>query len=82
MLLGGIIRFWSRGWIEELYIRPSFFFSYYGFEWIKPLGDYTFLLFAICAIACVMVALGLFYRFATVLLFTSFTYIELMDKST
>src|SRR5215211_6135525 len=51
MLLGGIIRFWAKGWIEELYIKPSFFFSYYGFEWVKPLGVYTYLLFGVCAIA-------------------------------
>ena len=27
-----IIRFWSKGWIEELYLLPDFHFSYYGFE--------------------------------------------------
>jgi hypothetical protein len=44
MLLAGTIRFWAKGWIEELYIRPGFFFSYYGFEWVKPAGIYIFLL--------------------------------------
>ena len=82
MLLASIIRFWQKGWIEELYIRPSFFFSYYGFEWVKPLGSYTYLLFGVCALACLFVAIGLFYRVASVLLFLSFTYIELMDKTT
>lgn len=82
MLLLSIVRFWSKGWIEELYIRPAFFFSYYGFEWVKPVGEYTYLLFALCAVAAVMVAIGLFYRAASVLLFLSFTYIELMDKTT
>lgn len=82
MLLGSIVRFWAKGWIEELYIRPSFFFSYYGFEWVKPLGNYTYFLFALCALAAVLVAVGLFYRLASVLLFSSFTYIELMDKTT
>lgn len=82
MLLGGTIRFWAKGWIEALYLRPTFFFSYYGFEWVKPLGGYTYLLFALCALSALMVALGLFYRLAAVLLFLSFTYIELMDKTT
>lgn len=82
MMLGSMIRFWSKGWIEELYIRPTFFFSYYGFEWVKPIGNYTYILFAICAVAALMVAIGLFYRIAAVLLFLSFTYIELMDKTT
>jgi hypothetical protein len=82
MLFFSIIRFWAKGWIEELYIRPSFFFSYYGFEWIKPLGNYTYILFAVCAVAALLAALGFFYRIASVLMFLSFTYIEMMDKTT
>jgi hypothetical protein len=82
MMLGSIIRFWAKGWIEELYMKPSFFFSYYGFEWVKPLGPYTYILFALGAAAALMVALGAFYRLAAVLMFLSFTYIELMDKTT
>lgn len=81
MLLFSTVRFWAKGWIEELYIQPKFFFSYYGFEWVKPLGDYTHVLFIICGISALFFALGLFYRIASVLLFLSFTYIELMDKT-
>lgn len=29
-------RFWAHGWIERHYIRPDFFFKYYGFEWVEP----------------------------------------------
>ncbi|KAA9346677.1 HTTM domain-containing protein [Larkinella humicola] len=82
MLLGSVVRFWAKGWIEELYIKPAFFFPYYGFEFIEPLGEYTYLLFAVCGLSALLVALGWFYRVASVLLFLSFTYIELMDKST
>ncbi|MBD2699000.1 HTTM domain-containing protein [Spirosoma sp. BT702] len=82
MLLGSTIRFWSKGWIEELYIRPHYFFPFYGFEFVKPLGQYTYVLFAICGISALLVAIGLFYRLAAVILFLSFTYIELIDKST
>ena len=78
----GIIRFWMKGWIDELYVKPSYFFSYYGFEFVTPLRDVTYILFAICAIAAVLVALGLYYRLSSIVLFLSFTYIELMDKST
>lgn len=82
MMLASIIRFWANGWIEKLYIEPKFFFSYYGFEWVKPLGNYTYLLFAICGIASIFVMIGLKYRWAILLFFLSFTYIELMDKTT
>ncbi len=77
-----IIRFWSKGWIKELYIDPSFHFSYYGFEWVKPLGDFTYLLFFICFISSVFICLGLKYRISIIIFFLSFTYIELMDKTT
>ena len=82
MMLASIIRFWLNGWIEKLYIEPKFFFSYYGFEWVKPIGEYTYLIFIICGIAALGVALGLKYRFSAILFFLSFTYIELMDKTT
>ncbi|WP_424962895.1 HTTM domain-containing protein [Ekhidna sp.] len=82
MMFISIIRFWANGWIEKLYIEPTFFFSYYGFEWIKPIGNYTYLLFIICGISALAVALGYRYKVAIVTFFLSFTYIELMDKTT
>ena len=82
MMLGSIIRFWSYGWIEKLYIDPQFFFSYYGFEWVKPLGSFTYFLFIICGLSALFVALGYKYKMAIITFFLSFTYIELMDKST
>ena len=82
MMLASIIRFWANGWIYKLYIEPQFFFSYFGFSWVKPLGSYTYLLFAICGLSALFVALGLKYRIAIITFFLSFTYIELMDKST
>jgi hypothetical protein len=82
MLLGSIIRFWTKGWIADLYIKPAYFFPFYGFEFVRPLGNYTYVLFGVCATCALLVALGLFYRVASIGLFLSFTYIELMDKST
>lgn len=82
LLFAGIVRFWAKGWIYDLYIEPKHFFPFYGFEFVKPLGDDTYLLFALCGISAFLVALGLFYRLAITTLFLSFTYIELIDKST
>lgn len=82
MMFLSIVRFWSYGWIDKLYIQPNFFFSYYGFEWIKPLGGYTYMLFAICGFSSIAIALGYKYRAAAITFFLSFTYIELMDKTT
>ncbi len=82
MMCFSIIRFWYHGWIESLYIEPKFHFSYYGFEWVQPIGSYTYLLFVICGLSALFVALGLKYRIAIITFFLSFTYIELMDKTT
>lgn len=81
MLFGGIIRFWAHRWIEEMYIAPRFYFHYWGFEWIRPLGNYTYLLFVVCGISALLFALGLFYRLSAIVLFLSFTWIELLDKT-
>ncbi|MUU79790.1 HTTM domain-containing protein [Winogradskyella endarachnes] len=82
MMLASIIRFWSLGWIDKLYLQPKFQFSYYGFQWVKPIGSYTYLLFALCGLAALFILIGFKYRIAIITFFLSFTYIELMDKTT
>ncbi|MBO6632790.1 MAG: HTTM domain-containing protein, partial [Psychroserpens sp.] len=82
MMCLSMIRFWYNGWIEKLYIEPKFHFKYYGFEWVKSLGEYNYLLFIICGLSALFVALGFKYRLAIITFFLSFTYIELIDKTT
>ena len=77
-----LVRFVANGWVQKLYLDPQYHFSYHGFEWVKPLGPYTYLLFLIAFIAALLIAIGWFYRSAVILFFLSFTYIELMDKTT
>ena len=86
-LFGGImfisiVRFALKGWIEDLYIEPVFYFPFYGFEWVQPLGPTgMYLLFAILGISSLGIMLGGFYRISTVVFFLTFTYVELIDKS-
>lgn len=82
MMFISIIRFWSYGWIEKFYIEPKFFFSFYGFEWIFPLGTFTYFIFIICGLSALTVAIGFKYRISIIAFFLSFTFIELMDKTT
>ncbi len=82
MMLLSIIRFWYKGWIFEQYIYPDFYFTYYGFPWIKPLaGDGMYTVFFIMGFAALSIMLGFFYRITSVLFFLSFTYVELIDKT-
>ncbi|MBX2815995.1 MAG: HTTM domain-containing protein, partial [Saprospiraceae bacterium] len=82
LMLVSIVRFYCNGWIEKLYLQPSFHFKYRFFEWVVVPDGWTYLLFVGCGLAALGVALGLFYRLSITLFFVLFTYIELMDKTT
>lgn len=83
MMLASIIRFWLNGWIEQIYIKPTFYFTYYGFEWVKPFGEVgMYLLFFLMGVTALFLMLGLFYRISSLAFFLAFTYVELIDKST
>src|SRR5690349_12860219 len=83
LMFFSLLRFWWRGWITTVYVQPRFHFTYWGFEWVQPLG-YTgmHLLFAVLIIAALFIALGFFYRIAIVVFFLGFTYVELIDVTT
>lgn len=82
MMALSIIRFWRNGWIEKIYITPSFHFSYYGFEWVKPLGETgMYVLYITIFLSAVFIALGFLYRISSIVFFMSFTYVELIEKS-
>ena len=76
------IRFINRGWITEFYVKPQFYFTFYGFDWIHPLPEpYIYWIFYALIFLGILITIGLFYRFAIILFFLIFTYIELLDKS-
>lgn len=81
-MLFGVMRFAHKGWIEDLYITPKFFFTYYGFDWVTPLSSTgMYITFLVMGISALLIALGLFYRVSAILFFLSFTYVELIDKT-
>ena len=83
IMLASVIRFASLGWIKSLYIDPQLHFSYFGFEWVQALpatGMYA--VFAVMALSALGIMLGAFYRWSAVLFFLTFTYVELIDKTT
>lgn len=81
-MLLGTIRFMSKGWVNDLYIQPQTFFGYFGFEWVKPLpGNWMYVPFLLIILSAIGVVLGYLYKYSASLLFLSFSYIELLDKS-
>ncbi len=78
LMFVGLTRFALSGWIDRLYVRPTFFFEYFhAVEVWPPWGLY--LHFGALAVLALMIAVGLFYRFASVAFFIGFTYVQLMD---
>jgi len=78
----GTIRFAANGWIKALYINPTYYFPFYGFEWVKPFGEMgMYVVFVLMGLFALGVALGFLYRISALGFFVTFTYIELLDKS-
>jgi vitamin K-dependent gamma-carboxylase len=74
------IRFLAYGWVDELFVKPTFFFSYWGFSWVRPLpAPWMHALFAGIAVLGACFAAGLFYRAASITLFFAFAYVQLID---
>lgn len=82
LMFASIIRFIAKGWVYSMYIKPKVFFPFYGFEWVKPLEPWAMYgVFITLAVVSLCIALGFMYRFATLIFFILFTYIELIDKT-
>ncbi|MEM1323614.1 MAG: HTTM domain-containing protein [Bacteroidota bacterium] len=80
LLLYSTFRTWQKDWIAELYIDPTYHFSF--FSWLPPPGpDEIYLIFFLLGCCAVGIILGLFYRLSTLLFFLLFTYCELIDKT-
>src|SRR5690606_19238062 len=80
ILLGGMIRFVAEGWVEVLYVEPTFFFKYWGFSWVQVWPRWgMYLHYAVLAVLALALLVGYRTRFAAALFFVSVTYVELMD---
>jgi vitamin K-dependent gamma-carboxylase len=80
MMFVGTLRFMYFGWVEQFFVEPDYYFSYWGFEWVGVLPPaWMYAAFVALAVASLLVALGLFYRVAIVAFFLLFTYVELID---
>jgi vitamin K-dependent gamma-carboxylase len=77
-----VYRYFSNDWIQRYWVEPSFHFTYHGFGWVEPLpGRWMEVLFAVLGGLAACIALGLFYRVATVLFFVGFTYTFLLEQA-
>jgi vitamin K-dependent gamma-carboxylase len=83
----GFILFWHV-WLQvrnlhQAYIDPVFHYTYPGFGWVEPLpGQLMYVVFLAMAACAILIAFGLFYRYATIGFFLLHTYVLLIDQST
>src|SRR5207253_1115860 len=71
-----VFRYFEHGWITAYFVKPTFFFAYPGFEWVRPLpGDGMVLLFALAGFAALGVATGIAYRVSAIVLALSWSWI-------
>ncbi|MEM6398373.1 MAG: HTTM domain-containing protein [Bacteroidota bacterium] len=77
------VRFLLKGWVEACYLSTDFHFTYQYFHWVEPLSPdwLMYALVVVTALSGLLVAIGLWYRVSTIILFFSFTYLELIEQS-
>ncbi len=74
-------RYFQNGWIGSFYSAPTFHFTYYGFEWVKPWpGDGMQMHFFALGLLSACIVAGFCYRIAAALFFAGFTYVFLLDE--
>jgi len=82
LLLALSLRYFAHGWIAEYFLKPTHFFTYWGFGWVRAwpgLGMYLhFGLMAACALG---VLLGYRYRVSVLGYGLLFGYAHLIDKT-
>jgi len=82
IMLWEVYRYFDHDWIPIYWIEPVFHFTYYGFDWIRPLpGDAMYLHFIVMGILSVCIIIGFKYRIATILFFFAFSYMFLVEQS-
>ncbi|HVJ18275.1 MAG TPA: HTTM domain-containing protein [Polyangiaceae bacterium] len=77
-----MLRFPLNGWVDALFVEPTFFFKYWGFEWVEPLSaSHMHVLFVGLALLAFAMAAGLAFRFVAPAFALGLTYVQLIDVS-
>ena len=72
----------DESWAWTLFTQKSVYFKYWPFEFLTPMNP-TFMvaIIVVMGICGILVASGIFYRLSSLLIFTIFTYIFLIEKA-
>lgn len=82
LMCAATVRFWAKGWIYAIYLKPTFHFTYLGFEWVRPWGNVAmYAHFLAMALSAACIALGIKTRLFACGFFLLFTWAELIEKA-
>ena len=80
VMFSSCARLLASGWIDTMYVEPRWFFTYPGFDWIRPWPAWgVYLHYAILAVLSLAIAAGAFHRIVTPLFTIGFAYTQLID---
>ena len=75
-------RYLAYGWVRAYYITPKVHFTYLYFDFVRPWpGEWMLVHYWVVSALALLVAAGVFYRAASLLLFLSYAYVFLLEKS-
>ena len=82
IMLWEVIRYFLEGWVWELFRHDQFHFKYLWFQWVEPLPPpWMTVVFLITGASALLIALGWFYRIASIVFFILYLYTFLIDKA-
>lgn len=82
VMLFAVGRYFAYGWIDSLYLRPTFFFTYPGFAWVRPWpAAAMYAHFVVLGVLALGIFVGWRTRTCTALFALGFTWVHLIDKS-
>lgn len=83
IMLSEIWRNFSYGWIRHYYVEPTFHFTYFLFDWVRPWpSGWMYLHFWVLGVLAVCIVVGAMYRVTTTLFFLGISYVFLLDQTT
>lgn len=82
LMFVGVVRFFAYGWIDAFYTTPRYFFTYPGFDWVKPWpAPFMHVHYALMGLAALGIAFGRYFRASAISFTLLFAYAELIDKT-
>jgi len=77
-----VTRYFRHGWISSFWEEPSFHFHYVGWGWVEPLpAPGMQILWAVLGVAAFAIAIGAYYRVATIVFAVGFGYSFLLETA-